>query len=280
LRPVYSIGWFSSGRGEGSRALLRTIQESIETGRIKARIAFVFCNRERGQSPATDVFLDQVEGYGIPLVCLSSRKFRSERGGAPGDWRIEYDRRVMERLQAFRPDICVLAGYMLIVGREMCRRYDMINLHPAAPGGPKGTWREVIWSLIESRAAETGVMMHLVTPELDQGPPVTYCTFSLRGSPFDRHWDEIAGRSVEEIKARQGDDNPLFRAIRREGVRRELPLIAATIRAFSEGRVRVEGGRVIDSSGKPVAGYSLTQEIEHAVADAPRDQAIEREGPT
>jgi len=268
---VYSIGWFSSGRGEGSQALLRTIHESIESGGIKARIAFVFCNRERGQSETTDVFLDQVEAYGIPLVCLSSRKFRSERGGAPGDWRTDYDRRVMERLQTFRPEICVLAGYMLIVGAEMCLRFDMINLHPAAPGGPKGTWREVIWSLIESRAAETGVMMHLVTPELDQGPPVTYCTFPLRGSLFDRHWDEVAGMSVEEIKARQGDDNPLFRAIRREGVRRELPLITATIRAFSEGRVRIEDGEVIDSSGKPVAGYSLTKEIERIAADGPRD---------
>jgi phosphoribosylglycinamide formyltransferase-1 len=46
----------------------------------------------------------------------------------------------------------------------------MINLHPAAPGGPTGTWQEVIWQLIEGRAVETGVMMHLVTPELDRGP--------------------------------------------------------------------------------------------------------------
>jgi folate-dependent phosphoribosylglycinamide formyltransferase PurN len=62
----------------------------------------------------------------------------------------------MERLTGFNPDINVLAGYMLIVGAEMCQRYDMINLHPAIPGGPKGTWREVIWKLIETGASETG----------------------------------------------------------------------------------------------------------------------------
>ena len=58
----------------------------------------------------------------------------------------------MNRLQGFHPDLCVLAGYMLIVGEEMCQRYNMINLHPAAPGGPTGTWQEVIWQLIDSKA--------------------------------------------------------------------------------------------------------------------------------
>jgi len=72
-------------------------------------------------------------------------------------------------------DLCVLAGYMLIVGPEMCTRFNMINLHPAAPGGPTGTWQDVIWQLIKQRARETGVMMHLVTPELDRGPVVSYC---------------------------------------------------------------------------------------------------------
>jgi folate-dependent phosphoribosylglycinamide formyltransferase PurN len=268
---MYKIGWFSSGRGEGSRALLRTVQEGIEAGRIRTDIEFVFCNRERGLSEATDAFLDEVESYGLPLVCISSRKFRASRGDAPGDWRVEYDRRVMELLERFQPDICILAGYMLIVGAEMCRRYDMINLHPAAPGGPEGTWREVIWKLIDNRATETGVMMHLVTPELDKGPPVTFCTFPIRGEPFDGLWDDVAVRSLADLQARQGDDNPLFRAIRQEGVRRELPLIVATIRAFSEGRVRIQDGRVIDSSGKPVPGYSLTPEIEEIVGRDIRD---------
>ena len=263
---MYKIGWFSSGRGEGSRNLLITMQESINKGEIKAGIDFVFCNRERGQARETDMFLDLVESYNIPLVCHSSRKFRSQRAAdAPEDWRIEYDRQVMERLKGFSSDICVLAGYMLIVGAEMCRHYDMINLHPAAPGGPKGTWREVIWELIQNKATQTGVMMHLATPELDEGPPVTYCTFSLRGGPFDKHWNELKGLSAEEVESSQGEDNPIFRLIRSEGVKRELPLVVTTVKAFSEGRVRIENGKVIDSSGNIVQGYSLTSEIEEAI---------------
>jgi len=263
---MYKIGWFSSGRGEGSRNLLQTVYRGIEKGEIKADMDFVFCNRERGQTGETDLFLDLVESCRIPLVCYSSRKFRAQRGAdAPGDWRIEYDRQVMERLKGFSPDICVLAGYMLIVGAEMCRHYNMINLHPAAPGGPAGTWREVIWKLIASGAQETGVMMHLVTPELDKGPAVTYCTFPIRNGRFNRLWADINGLSVDEVMSRQGEDSPLFKLIRSEGVKRELPLIVATVKAFSEGRVRIDNGKVIDSSGKTVEGYSLTREIEEIV---------------
>jgi folate-dependent phosphoribosylglycinamide formyltransferase PurN len=269
---MYKIGWFSSGRGEGSRNLLTTVQQNIEGGQIKAEIAFVFCNRERGQSEATDQFLDLVDSYGIPLICFSSRKFRGQRGtDTTGDWRLEYDRQVMENLKGFNPDICVLAGYMLIVGREMCRHYTMINLHPAAPGGPAGTWREVIWKLISSQESETGAMMHLVTPELDEGPPVTYCKFPIRGTVFDRYWKDIEGHSVDELIENQGDENPLFSMIRKEGVKRELPLIVATIKAFSESRVRIANGIVVDASGKPVEGYSLTAEIDSIVDSSPRD---------
>ncbi|MBE0480570.1 MAG: phosphoglycerate transporter [Dehalococcoidia bacterium] len=266
---MYSVGWFSSGRGEGSRALLTAMQESIRRGEVRAKIEFVFCNREPGHSEETDRFLELVRSRAIPLVCFSSHGFRNklvERKSpeAVRDWRLEYDREVMRRLREFQPDICVLAGYMLIVGPEMCRRYTMINLHPAAPGGPEGTWREVIWKLIEQGAEETGVMMHLVTPELDKGPPVTYCTFRITGGDFDRIREDARGLSMDEIKA-QRDDNPLFRAIRREGMKRELPLIIATVKAFSEGRVRIQDGRVTDDAGRTIEAYSLTREIDRTL---------------
>ena len=75
------IGWFATGRGEGSPKLLRAAVEAIREGRLDAEIAFVFSNRERGQFDATDAFFDQVAGYGIPLVTLSDSRFRREHGG-------------------------------------------------------------------------------------------------------------------------------------------------------------------------------------------------------
>ncbi len=269
---MYRLGWFSTGRDEAARDLLQAVQSRIVSGEIKAEIAFVFSNREPGESGESDRLFKMVAGYQIPLVCFSSDKFRASQGerdsqaGNLPSWRLDYDRQVMARLKGYHPDLCVLAGYMLIVGAEMCRRYNMINLHPAAPGGPAGTWQEVIWQLIDRRAQETGVMMHLVTPRLDQGPPVTYGTFAIRGEPFDRYWQEIEGRSTDELKKGEGEQNRLFRLIRQHGLAREFPLIIATVKAFSQGRVKITPDkRVVDADGRPVRGYNLTEEIDKAL---------------
>ncbi len=272
---MYKLGWFSTGRDKAARDLLTVAQRSIALGEIGAEIAFVFCNREPGEAKESDLFLKLVENYGTPLICFSYQKFRLAKGmpnPRPGEplpqWRLDYDREVMQRLQGFHPDLCVLAGYMLITSREMCQRYDIINLHPAAPGGPKGTWQEVIWQLIENNADATGVMMHLVTPELDMGPPAAYCTFSIRGKPFDRYWDEIKGQQLEEIKKRQGENNRLFQLIRQHGLAREFPLIIATLKAFSQGKVKIKEGKVVDADGKPIKGYNLTDEIDEQLKGA------------
>ncbi len=256
---MFSIGWFSTGRDKAARDLLQTVRHQIDEGHIQAQISFVFSNREPVESEESDLFFQLVQGYHLPMICLSSTKFKD---ASNTDWRLSYDREVMGLLKGFQPDLCVLAGYMLIVGAEMCHRYNMINLHPAAPGGPVGTWQEVIWKLIEDQAEDTGAMMHLATPELDKGPPVTYCTFSIRDEPFDLHWQDVKGRSVAEIKAKEGENNPLFRTIREHGLAREFPLIVATIKAFSEGRVRIEDGKVVSASGEVLRGYNLTEEID------------------
>lgn len=268
---MLSIGWFSTARGETSRRLLQAVQGAIAAGELEARIVCVFCNREPGESPETDRFFDLVRGYGLPLLCLSSARFRRERGVAPArageplpPWRLEYDRHVMRLLEPYAFDLGVLAGYMLIVGEEMCRCYSLLNLHPAPPGGPAGTWQEVIWHLIAAGAERSGVMMHLTTPELDQGPVVAYCTYPIRGPEFDPFWQEVAGRPVEEVVAQEGEENRLFRRIRRHGVARELPLVVATLLAFAQGRVRLDlaTGQVVDDRGRVIAGYDLSQEID------------------
>ena len=69
------LGWFSTGRGEGSYGLLKATIDAIDSGRLNAAFEFVFVNRSRGQTKATDRFLDLVESRGIPLVTLSSRDF-------------------------------------------------------------------------------------------------------------------------------------------------------------------------------------------------------------
>jgi len=274
---MYKLGWFATSRGQTSRKLLEAVLSSIRHGDTPAEIEFVFSNREPGEGENSDRFFEMVSAANIPLVSFSSRRFKAEEGAKyPGTadglpaWRREYDRAAMQRLAGFTPDLCVLAGYMLIVGREMCQRYKMLNLHPAEPGGPAGTWQEVIWQLIEAGASRAGAMMHLVTPELDKGPPVTYFTFPIRGEPYDRHWQEISGRPVAGIIREQGEENTLFKLIRAGGVVRELPLVVATVRAFSEGRVAItEDGRVVDAAGQPISAYDLSAEIDRMITETP-----------
>ncbi|GAH66991.1 unnamed protein product, partial [marine sediment metagenome] len=124
---MYQLGWFSTGRDKAARDLLQVVNSSIKQGEIEAEIAFVFSNREPGESEESDLFFKLVEDYHIPLICFSYQRFKASRGvpitGQAGTlplWRLDYDREVMNRLQDFHPGLCVLAGYMLIVGREMC----------------------------------------------------------------------------------------------------------------------------------------------------------------
>jgi folate-dependent phosphoribosylglycinamide formyltransferase PurN len=270
---VLRVGWFATGRGEGSQKLLRAAVEAIRDRTLDAQISFVFCNRERGQAPMTDTFLDQVQSYGIPLVTLSDRQFRREHGGEvarAGEplpaWRHAYDAAVADLLEPFPYDIGMLAGYMLITTAPLYESHALLNLHPAAPGQPAGTWQDVTWKLIESRADHGGVRIHLVTGELDAGAIATYCTYPLRGGAVDLLWRDAVLRSVDEIREAEGEEHPLFREIRRRGSARELPLVVETLRTFADGRLRLEDGTIIAGDTKVVGGYDLTPEIEMSLA--------------
>jgi phosphoribosylglycinamide formyltransferase 1 len=226
---VYEIGWFSTARGPTSRLLLKEAHEAIRRRDLEARISFVFCNRERGEAEDTDRFLDEVESYQIPLVAFSSTRFRDEHGGKGSGfdgktfaaWRLDYDQEVLRRLDGFHPDIIILAGYMLVMTPPLCGRFTAINLHPAPPNGPIGTWQQVIQQLLEQTAQNAGAYMHLVTPDLDLGPVITYYTFPI-GPGYD------------------------FNRIREEGVRREVPLILETIKALSTGTIAVPPAKPMD----------------------------------
>lgn len=267
------VGWFSTGRGEGSCRLLQAAVDAIREGRLDAEIAFVFSNRERGQFDVTDGFLDQVAGYGIPLVTLSDSRFRREhrgevaRTGQPlPAWRMDYDGAVADLLRPFEYDLGMLAGYMLVMTAPLFEGHAMLNLHPAAPGQPAGTWQEVTWQLIDGRVDHGGVRIHLVTAALDEGAIVTFCTFPLRGATIDLLWRAVDHRSVAEIRDLEGEAFPLFREVRRRGSARELPLVVETLRAFSNGRLRLHDGAILASGTRIVHGFDLTPEIEGSLA--------------
>lgn len=256
-RPL-RLGWLSTGRGEGSLGLLNAALAAIDAGSLDARIEFVFCNRERGEAAGSDDFMSRVEGRGIPLVAFSSRKFRERNGGRPWpELRREYDLAALKSLDGFHPDVSVTAGYMLIAP-ELCKRFRMINLHPALPDGPIGTWQKVIWDLIDQRPERSGAMVNVVTEDVDAGPVLSYCSFPISGGEYSLLWDAVRGRPARQIKADDGESFPLFAAIRQAGLRRERPLLVRTLIAIADGR--------IDPVSPPPVPLDLTGEIEAALA--------------
>jgi phosphoribosylglycinamide formyltransferase-1 len=263
---TYAMGWFSTGRDEAARDLLQRVYENISTGVISGKISYVFCNRRPGETIESDRFIELAKMLDIKVIFVSSSEYEPHLRLASSEiWRTKYHEEVMNRVEKYGAEVIVLAGYMLIVSPEMCKRYTMINLHPAKPGGPKGTWQEVIWRLIENRASETGVMMHLVTERLDEGPPITYCTFPIRGGVFDPLWDDLERELAEKRMAEiieKGEGNPLFMEIRRQGVRREIPLLILTLKALGEGKMRVAEGKVVNETGEEIGAMLLNSEIE------------------
>ncbi len=251
------IGWFSTGRGEGSYGLLNSTLEAIESGELPAELAFVFANRVKGQTKRTDKFLALVESRGIPLVTLSSRDFRRSRNNKP--WAIlreDFDLAVIELLRPYDADIAVHAGYMLIAPL-LCSEYLTLNLHPALPGGTIGMWQQAVWDVISEGMDETGAMIHVSTEDVDEGPVLATAKFSVRGAEFDSLWNEIRGIDFESLKSDHGEELPLFKAIREAGLLRERPLLIETLRAVAAGRIDPAGtGEITD----------LTEEVESAVA--------------
>ena len=274
---MFRIGWFSTGRGAGSRGLLRFVQERIMRGQLDAQIQFVFSNRAPGEAEGSDEYLQLVTGYDLPLHTLSSSQFRRTRGGSMAHHRDEFDRQVMTQLRDYEVDVCVLAGYMLIVGGAMCRQYSLLNLHPALPDGPIGTWQEVIWKLIEQRASQTGAMTHLATEDVDRGPVVSYCTASITGGEFGPHWDELKQLDLEQVKGSAGEAYPLFQLIRQAEYQREPYLLMETLRALADGHLAIRGLDVLDGAGQPLArnapsGLCLDPAIERAMAEDAAEQ--------
>jgi phosphoribosylglycinamide formyltransferase 1 len=273
--PAPRIGWLSTGRDPAARNLLSEVAGRAARDGLPLDIALVFCDRERGESPESDAFLDLVDGLGFPAVTLSSAaSWSAARAAGAGreTWRDEFHDEALRLLESQRLDLLVLAGYMLIVSPAMCARYAMLNLHPALPGGPTGTWQQVIWQLLGTGATETGALINMVTPELDRGPVVAFDRFPITGGAFDPLWtafcEKVLARGLQSVIDEEGEAEPLFALIRVTGEAREIPLLYRTVAQFVLGRLHAGQGRVTAAGregAQPELPLDLTAEVDAQV---------------
>ena len=253
----FHFGWWTTGRDQAAVNLFNTVWQAVEKGTIKGRFAYLFCSRNQGEGHYSDRIMSLAKERDIPVERFSAVKFQPELRKKDRDqWRTLYHRQVYQRIKDYQCSLAVLAGYMWVLSPEVCQKIDAINLHPALPGGPTGTWQEVIWKLLEKREKETGAMMHLVTPELDRGPAITFFSFPIEGGAWTPLWQEfdalVEEKGLEGVMKDPGENLPLFQRIRHQGEIRELPLIVQTLRALSKQEIILSQGQLLDSAGRPI----------------------------
>ncbi len=73
------VGWFTAGRGPGSRAMFERTLHAIDAGSLDARVTFVYMHRERGEGEGSDAFMDLARAREIPVVAHSARVPRGPR---------------------------------------------------------------------------------------------------------------------------------------------------------------------------------------------------------
>lgn len=169
-----------------------------------ARIVVVGCNR--ADAPA----LDRVRDSDI-RTCVADR-FQLPR-------RLERQRLLLEALRTENVDLVVLAGFDEVLAPEFVAAYRerIVNTHPSLLPAFSGTMHAVTAALAHG-VKVTGCTIHLVTDDLDGGPILFQAC----------------------VPVRDGDDEATLRA-RIQG--QEHQLLPLAVRAFAEGRVRVEGNR-------------------------------------
>jgi folate-dependent phosphoribosylglycinamide formyltransferase PurN len=202
----------------------------------------------------------------LKIEAFSARRFLPElRKNDPASWRESYDREIGRLLKRYQFDWVFLAGYMWIVSPFLIRRYRIINLHPAPPGGLKGTWQEVIWETLRKRLPEAGAQIHVVTEALDEGPPLTYVTFPLDSNEWAPWWleleEKVNRKGWDAIQRQEGEGEPFFAKVRAKELSLEFPLILWTLKTLESGRLKVEANRVTWDGEWLPGGYCLNGEI-------------------
>ena len=134
----------------------------------------------------------------------------------------------MKAVEEARPDLIILAGFLVVISEEMIQKYRnrILNVHPSLIPAFCGTGYyglEVRKKVLERGVKITGGTVHFVDEGTDTGPVVLQ-------------------KAVEVHE----DDTPqtLQRRVMEEA---EWLLLPKAVDLFSRGKIRIENGRAIVS---------------------------------
>ena len=156
-----NLGFLASHNGSSMRAIVKAIGEA----RLDASARVVISNNPT--SPA----LAFAKEHGMPALHLSATKCGGE---------MECDRGIVDALETHGADIVVLSGYMRKLGPETLHRFRgrILNIHPGPLprfGGQGMYGRHVHEAVIAAGEKTSGITIHLVDEQYDQGPIVAKC---------------------------------------------------------------------------------------------------------
>lgn len=202
----------------GQGTNLVALLAACQRGSLPAQVVLVGCNR--ADAPA----IGHARAASVP-VCLADRATQRERA--------DRQRRLRDALQAAGTELVVLAGFDEICRPELVAAYPgrMINVHPSLLPSFGGSMHAIARAL-ERGVKVTGCTVHLVTDETDAGPIL-----------------------LQKCVAVRDDDTEASLRARIQAV--EHVLLPEAVRAFAQGRVRIEGTRAHVVGSRQRASHHL-----------------------
>lgn len=203
----------------GSGSNLQAILDACDSHTIDASVKAVFSNK-------ADAFgLERAESAGVHAHSVNPKEFNS---------REEFDHELMVQIDAYQPDLIVLAGYMRILSSEFVRHYagKMINIHPSLL--PKYPGLHTHQRAIDAKDKEHGTSVHFVTEELDGGPVILQA----------------------KVPVFEGDDADMLAS---RVLTQEHCIYPMVCKWFAEDRLSMANGQAI-LDGKPLGKHGYAEE--------------------
>jgi phosphoribosylglycinamide formyltransferase 1 len=206
------VAVLASGRGSNLQAVI----DAIEAGEVHAQIVAVISNKKDAAA------LERARQHGLPDLFVDPKPF----AGRP-DSREAYDRALLEILQERQVELVLLAGYMKIVTAVLVNAFAnrMMNIHPALL--PMFPGLDVHKKAIDWGCKLAGCTVHFVTEGVDEGPIILQAAVPILDSDTA---ESLSARILEQ----------------------EHKIYPRAVQLFAEGRLSVDGRRVLIAEGKPV----------------------------
>lgn len=156
------LGFLASHRGTNMQAVF----DACQAGRLQAVPAVVISNNHAAGA------LTRAQAIGVPAYHLSQKAFADAEA---------LDQAIVRTLERHLVDWVLTLGYMKKLGPALLRSYHnrIINIHPSLlpKYGGQGMYGEHVHAAVLAAGEfETGVTIHLVNEEYDQGPILAQTT--------------------------------------------------------------------------------------------------------